>query len=432
MDKVLTHSIPVGRVAAVSSFTEDRFHQAALALAGLSAVSILFSIAVSQILIGLSLLVYLVSRRPLEAPPLWKPLVLYLGWTLVSLALAAPVWRGLPQVKKFYIFLILVLGCALFRRASQSVWITRAMFFVASLAALVSVPEFAQTYLRLRAEGHDFYLAYSLSRTTGFMGHWMTFGGQLMLVAMMLLAWLASMRRPSRREMILGWAGFALIAAALLLAFTRGVWLGCLAGGLYILWQQRRRWLMALPVVVLIFYFAAPVWIQTRVRSIVAFENDNTAQARLFMWRTGAAMVKDRPLLGVGPDGVKYEFNRYRPDAYMPPAWYGHLHNDFLQIAAERGLPGLAAFVWLLGAALVGQIRLAKRYKGSPYAHLAQGAAAATIALAVAGCFEYNFGDSEVAMLWLALLACGYALRHEQVAEVRPVEVREREAVAVA
>lgn len=431
LDKVLTHSIPVGRVAAFSSFTEDRFCQAALTLAGVAAVSILFSIAVSQILIGLSLLVFLLSRRPLEAPPLWKPLVLYLGWTLVSLALAAPLLRGLPQVKKFYIFLFLVLGCALFRRVSQSVWVTRGMFFVASLAALVSIPEFAQTYMRLRAEGHDFYLAYQLSRTTGFMGHWMTFSGQLMLVLMMLLAWLASMRSPSRREAVLGWAGFAVITVALLLAFTRGVWLGCLAGGIYLLWQQRRRWLIALPIAVVIFYVAAPGWVQMRVRSILAFENDNTAQARLFMWKAGAAMVKDRPLLGVGPDGVKYEFDRYRPDAYMPPAWYGHLHNDFLQIAAERGLPGLAAFVWLLGAALIGQIRLARRWKGSPHAYLAQGAAAATIALAVSGCFEYNFGDSEVAMLWLALLACGYALRHEPAADLRPKEVHEPETVAV-
>src|SRR5258706_9366171 len=337
LDKVLTHSIPVGRVAVVSSFTEDRFHQAALALAGVAAVSILFSIAVSQILIGLALLVFLISRRPLDAPPLWKPLALYMSWTLVSLVLAAPLLRGLPQVKKFYIFLILVLGCALFRRASQSVLVTRAMFCLASLAALYSIPEFAQTYFRLRAEGKDFYLAYSLSRTTGFMGHWMTFSGQLMLVLMMLLAWLVSMRRPSQREAVLGWAAFAVITVALLLAFTRGVWLGCLAGAIYLLWQQRRRWLIALPVAVMICYVVAPGWIQMRVRSILAFESDNTAQARLFMWKTGMAMVKDRPILGVGPDGVKYEFDRYRPDAYMPPAWYGHLHNDFLQIAAERG-----------------------------------------------------------------------------------------------
>jgi O-antigen ligase len=432
LEKVFTHSLPVGRVAAVPAVNEDRFGQAALILLGLTAVSVLFSIAVSQILLSFSLLAFLLSRRRLEAPPLWPPLALYLGWTLVSLTLAAPLLRGLPQVKKFYIFLILVLGCALIRRAAHSAIVVKTMFVVASLAALVSIPEFVQTYVRLRSEGHDFYLAYTLSRTTGFMGHWMTFSGQLMLVLMMLLAWVASQRRPTRWERILGWSALALIAMALMLAFTRGVWLGCLAGTVYVLWQQRRRWLIALPVAAVVCYLVAPGWVQTRARSILSFENDNTAQARLFMWRTGLAMVQDRPVLGVGPDGVKYEFNNYRPDAYMPPAWYGHLHNDFLQIAAERGLPGLAAFLWLVGAALVAQIRLARGSRGSPFSYLAQGAAAATIALAVAGCFEYNFGDSEVAMLWLALLSCGYALRHEQPAGIQPKEVREPETVAVA
>src|SRR5262249_50438425 len=111
---------------------------------------------------------------------------------------------------------------------------------------------------------------------------------------------------------------------------------------------------------------------------------------------------------------------------------YGHLHNDFLQIAAERGLPGLLAFVWLIGAAIFTQIRLARSHRQSVHAFLAHGAVAATIALAVGGCFEYNFGDSEVAMLWLAPLSCGYALRHEQPAVEAPREVREPEAVAVA
>ena len=139
-------------------------------------------------------------------------------------------------------------------------------------------------------------------------------------------------------------------------------------------------------------------------------------------------------MVGVGLDGPRYEFDHYRPDAYMPPAWYGHLHNNYLQTAAERGLPGLAAFLWLLGAALVGQIRLARRFRASSYAYLAQGAAAATIAFAVAGFFEYNFGDSEVLILWLALLVSGYSVGHEQPAG-KTVEVHQppkAEAVAVA
>lgn len=435
MDKVLIQNgFPDGRTESASVIGKERFILISLTLLGFSSISILFSIAVSEILLGLALLAFLLSRSRLEKPPLWQPLAAFAAWTVVSLVLAGPVMRGLPQVKKVGLFLILLLGYTLFRQAAHSARVIRAMIILASLASVASMVEFIRTYLNLRAIGHDFYLAYSLSRVTGFMGHWMTFSGQQMLVLMMLLAWLVAAKQLSTRELALGWTALAVLVVALLLAFTRGVWLGCLAGGMYLLWQHRRRWLIALPVAGLLCYMVAPGWMQMRARSIATFETDNTAQARIFMWRTGMAMVKAHPIVGIGPEGPRYEFDKYRPDAYMPPAWYGHLHNNFLQMAAERGLPGLAIFVWLLGAAMVGQVRLARRFAESPYAYLAHGAAAATIALAVAGFFEYNFGDSEVLILWLALLVSGYSIGHQQPAAkpAEPPKTPQREAVAVA
>ncbi len=403
----------VGGGAAPGRFQDGCLKASVLFLA-LSNVAVLLSIAASQILLGLSLLAFLAALRRPQWPPFWPALAVYMGWTLVSLVLAAPVVRGLPQVRKFYIFVILVLGCTLLRRFRASDLVARALFAVASVAAVVSMVEFARTYMRLRAQGHDFYTAYSLGRITGFMGHWMTFSGQEMLVLMLLVAWLVSGRRP-----LWAWAGAASIVVALLLAFTRGVWLGCLAGTVYLLWQRRRRWIVALPVAALVLYLVSPSWLQLRARSIFMLHNleDNSVQARLLMWKAGLAMVKDRPLVGVGPDGVKYEFEHYRPDAYKPPAWYGHLHNNYLEIAAERGLPALAALVWLMAWALLDQHRLARRFAGRAGAYLAHGAAGATLAIIVAGFFEYNFGDSEVAMLWLFLVSHGYAVRYLETSE---------------
>ena len=75
------------------------------------------------------------------------------------------------------------------------------------------------------------------------MSHWQTFSGEQMLVLAVLLAFLlASSVRPWWT-----WAAAALISLSLLLAFTRGVWLGCLAALVYLLWDLRRRWLPAIP-----------------------------------------------------------------------------------------------------------------------------------------------------------------------------------------
>ena len=69
---------------------------------------------------------------------------------------------------------------------------------------------------------------------------------------------------------------------------------------------------------------------------------------RVYMWRSGTAMWRERPLLGWGPGGVKREYSRYAlPEAYKQRT--GHVHNTPLQILVERGVLGLAAWlaIWI-------------------------------------------------------------------------------------
>jgi O-antigen ligase len=89
----------------------------------------------------------------------------------------------------------------------------------------------------------------------------------------------------------------------------------------------------------------------------------------------------------VGPDGV----------VHINP----HLHNDFLQIAAERGLPAFAIWLWFI-AALV--LDLWRRFSAGQHRALAAAALATVMALLTAGLFEYNFGDSEVLMTFLIIV----------------------------
>ena len=75
--------------------------------------------------------------------------------------------------------------------------------------------------------------------------------------------------------------------------------------------------------------------------------NDPTNRDRLAMLREGRAMIEDHPLTGVGPNMVQRLYAQYRdPDAVekVNP----HLHNVPMQIAAERGLPALAIWLWFV------------------------------------------------------------------------------------
>src|SRR5579863_8399059 len=79
-----------------------------------SAVAILFSIAVSQILMALALIALLLSKAPLRLPRIWLPLGIFLLLTLASLAFSGDIAAGLPQVREVYVFLLLLAAFLLF------------------------------------------------------------------------------------------------------------------------------------------------------------------------------------------------------------------------------------------------------------------------------------------------------------------------------
>jgi len=83
-----------------------------------------------------------------------------------------------------------------------------------------------------------------------------------------------------------------------------------------------------------------------------------------------------------------------------------HLHNVPLQIAAERGLPALAVWVWFVVGLIVA---LAKRFRDPGQRFLAAAALAAVVSMLAAGMFEYNFGDSEFLMLFLSVITLPFA-----------------------
>jgi len=83
--------------------------------------------------------------------------------------------------------------------------------------------------------------------------------------------------------------------------------------------------------------------------------NDPTVRDRYTMLRIGERMVRAHPLTGVGPNMVQRLYVSYKgPDTLVGPDGVTHinphLHNDFLQIAAERGLPALALWLWFIVA----------------------------------------------------------------------------------
>jgi O-antigen ligase len=199
-----------------------------------------------------------------------------------------------------------------------------------------------------------------------------------------------------------------LLIAALVMTHTRGAWIGFAAGGTLILGCRQKRLLLALPVAAVAIFVAAPEAVRVRIRSIID-PQDVTARERLYMWGSGVQIVRDYPWTGVGINGVKGVYQAYKhPNAVRDQR--AHLHNNLFQIAAERGLIGMACWLWIWVAFYRQAWIIFRGLKpGTPrVSALVVGSLASITGFHVAGLFEFTFGDSEVIMLVYFLMALPY------------------------
>src|SRR4051794_16235909 len=84
-----------------------------------AAASILFSIAASQILLGIGILALLVSRRRLRFPPILLPLALFFAATVIADLLSGDPVKGVPQIRKFFVVGIVVVIFNTFQSVAQ-------------------------------------------------------------------------------------------------------------------------------------------------------------------------------------------------------------------------------------------------------------------------------------------------------------------------
>lgn len=375
-------------------------------------VASLTSPAAANILIGAALAAMIVTRTPLKFPPVVWPVGLFVLGTLISLAFSVAPAAGWPQIRKFYLFLVLLLVTSTFRTVAEARILVLACAGVEALSSVWSMVQFANKYTMAQQLGQPFYQYYTGSRITGFMSHWMTLGGQQMNV-LLLMGASYFFARDRYRNWLLPAAG--IIVVSMLAGYTRSIWLGTAAGALYLIWFWRKWFVLLTPIPVAILLIANPADIRTRVLSSVSpSKNTDSNYFRVICRRTGWEIIKAHPLLGLGPEQVKVQFLKWIPadiERPLPPGYYQHLHNVYYQYAAERGVPTMLAFLAFIAKFLWDFLRALQRLKPSDDPgprFLLHGAIAVTIGVLFTAFYEVNVGDGEVLTLFLATVAIGY------------------------
>ena len=381
------------------------------------------SLAASQAFLAGAAILYVIhlweARPRVLFLPVKLPLALFCVLTVVSIFWATDPRAGGFAVKKLVLFLIWLLAMNVVVSAGHLRRLLQGLFLVSFLASLVGIVQFVIQYRDVRAHHpSELYHTLTSTRIHGFMGHWMNFGGQQMLVFVFLLAFLLLANgRNSRIEIrnsragrrilsfefrvsFFWWTVLALVVVCIILNFTRGVWLGCFLGGIYLLARWRPKWLWALPVLLALAYVGAPSLVRERLHLAMHPTQEPALSIRLEMWSVALRMIRAHPWVGVGPDNIEGVYDLYLPPGKTPEVGYhSHVHNDYLQFGAERGLPCLAAWVWLMGA--LGWYTWKLRRRLSRQRWIADASLAAWVAFLAEGCFEFNFGTSPVLMAFL-------------------------------
>src|SRR5262249_21975285 len=342
----------------------------------------------------------------LRRHPLTPPFLTYAALTVLSATFSGnPGWsfwiaRDLLRIATFYVVLL----CTRDSRHAVRLW----QAFVATLS-LMATYGLGQAYLcgthpASVSTAWVSTICTHAQRVRGPFSIYMTFGGVLFLGVLFSLAYLANV--PWRRAW---WMlpGAAVTVAALAFTYSRNAWLGLAVGalGLILTAQRSLRIVAVLATVLILGAVTLPGPVNERARSVVNLE-DRTLIDRLAMWRAGLSMIADHPLLGGGPrEGRTWDQHYPRPGAIRPST--RPLPNSAIQIAAERGLPALVAWLWLWvvyfreGWWILGLTRRASATQRA----LVCASLAGVLGFLVAGLFEHNFGDGEVVMVVFALMA---------------------------
>ncbi len=364
------------------------------------------SISLSQIFLSLSLIFWIImlirEKQKFTFPSFFWPLLVYAALSLVSSFLSVNPEMSLKDSKELLLFLIILI---VYTGFLEEKGLKKANLALLASGYLSSLYYLFNYFSKAR---------WPFERTTGFIGQLMTQAGLLLLFSCIALSMFLFYRERIR---YLWGLGFLLSLAALVLTQTRSAWLGLVIAASLILFLYKPKALIIVPFAVGLLYLASPLPLKKRALSI--FSSEYPSNKHRIEWvAAGIKIIKDFPLFGTGPDTVDMVFQNPKYGLSEEAKKNVHLHNNILQIAAERGIPTLLAWLTFMVWVFISLLKLLKN-KDPTLRPFTVAALGALFALFTAGLFEYNFADSEITALFLYLITIPFSLARIQEKEGR-------------
>jgi len=348
------------------------------------------NVGATEALLALVLAAWLMRRVArheirLSLPPLTWPLLLFLGALCLSLLATTSLLHSLKEVLKWIEVLALYLVVA---NELDGRWLRALLFVFLGTGALAALHGIYQFLFQVGPEGFvlfgRFMRAYgTFEQPNPYAGY---LGLTLPLAVGLLVAGIVRVGERVRGGWLVWAAGCgALMSAAMIMSWSRGAWLGLAVAvavmGVAVVARSGRAavpgTVLALLVVSILlagelarippsivqrFSDFVPYLTVTDVRGVEITDANFAVLERMAHWQSALAMWADHPWLGVGIGNYEPVYPRYALPMWPLPL--GHAHNYYLNIGAEAGVVGLAAYLLLWGLALVGAWRATRRTWG--------------------------------------------------------------------
>lgn len=374
------------------------------------------------------------GRLDLRWPPFAVAGVLLLATMLLSFLPATELSGAIKETVKWaelWVAAVLVLNLV---DAGSAVWLALGLLAAGAAEGLLGL---YQSLMQTGPKG--FLLAGGIMRAAGTFQQPNPYGGYLgmtlpLAAGLLLTAWPGRAVSVRRRQLAAVWLTAAvaavLIAGGLFASWSRGAWLGAAVGVTSVVLARGGRLLkvaLVSGVVGVLVSFASwgrlplPGALEQRfsdyvadfttidVRTVEVTDANFAVVERVAHWQAAWNMFAERPWTGVGLGNYATVYPRYALPRWGDPL--GHAHNYYLNMAAEAGLPGLAAYLVWAGAGLWVAIR-AVRVSTGLWRGLALGTLGMWAHLAVHSFFDNLYVHAMSIHMGLLLGLAAWVIQH--------------------
>ncbi|NEP79146.1 MAG: putative bicarbonate transporter, IctB family [Okeania sp. SIO3B3] len=289
-------------------------------------------------------------------------LLIFIYWCIATLAMATSPARTAAfsgWVKLTLYLLLFVLGAMVLRSPKLRSWLISIYLLVSLVVSFYGIRQWIDKVEPLATWNDPTSAQAGITRVYSYLGNPNLLGGYLLpAIALSFVAIFAWRSWPQK---FLAVTMLLVNCACLRYTGSRGSWIGFIAlmfAALILMWYWWSIYMpsfwqtWSLPIAVgslaglLILAVVLLEPLRNRVLSIFAGRQDSSNNFRMNVWMSVFDMIRDRPVLGIGPGNDV--FNKIYP-LYQRPRYSAlSAYSVPLEIIVETGFIGFTAFLWLL------------------------------------------------------------------------------------